>query len=156
MAYNSDFEKYIKGGSAPKTTATTPKVTTTASTPKKVDVSGIKLKDSGSTTIKTSKGNIKLRDAFKKIIYRAAVAGTTIGLGLTGFGAANIIAIVVLHRANLISFETVDFALMTRVGYKLTKATLGITMRNTPGLKNVYDAVTGAKEELTGSKASKK
>ena len=67
MAYNSDFDKYIKGGSTPKTT-TTPKATTTTSTPKKVDVSGIKLKDSSSTTIKTSKGNIHLRDAFKKII----------------------------------------------------------------------------------------
>ena len=36
MAYNSDFDKYIKGGSTPKTT-TTPKATTTTSTPKKVE-----------------------------------------------------------------------------------------------------------------------
>ena len=155
MAYSSDFDKYIKGGSTPKTTTTTPKTTTT-STPKKVDVSGIKLKDSGSTTIKTSKGSIKLRDAFKKIIYGAAVVGTTVGLGLTGFGAGNIIAIASLPQFNFISFETMAWALVTGAGYKLTKATLGTTMRNTPGLKNIYDAVTGAKEELDVAKGSKK
>ena len=45
---------------------------------------------------------------------------------------------------------------MTGAGYALTKATLGRTMKNTPGLKNIYDAFHDAKEELDAAKGSKK
>jgi len=144
MAYNPDFNKLVQGTA--KNSAVAKSNSTTKPAP--VDVSGIKLKDGPTTTIKTSKGNIHLKDALKKIIYGVALVGTTVGLAATGFGAANIIAIAVNPIYNLISFETLSWGIMTGVGYKLTKATLGTTMRNTPALKPIYDAVTGAKDEL--------
>lgn len=158
---NLNFDKYIKGGSSdtkpnisPANT-TVPKDTKVVSTPPKTDVGTVKLKDSKSTTIETSKGKIKLRETFKKIIYGAAVVGTTLGLAATGFGAANLIAIAALPQFSLISFDTLTFGIMTGVGYKLTKATLGTTMKNTPKLKPIYDAFTGAKEELEEKRSKK-
>ena len=153
MAYNPNFSKIVSG------TIDTEKPKT-VSKPAAVDVSGVKLKDSKTTTISTSKGKIHLKEAFKKVIYGVAVAGTAVGLAATGFGAANLIAIAINPIYNIISFETLSWGIMTGVGYKLTKATLGTTMRNTPALKPIYDAVTGAKDDLgiesEGKKGSKK
>lgn len=145
MSYISDLDKYFKESEKSSTTS-----------PKKVDVEGIKLKDSKSTTIETSKGTVKLKSAFKKIMYGAAVAGTVLGLAATGFGAANVLAIAVLPQFSIISFDTLTFGLLTGAGYKLTKKTLGTTMKNTPALKPMYDTYQEVKAELTDSKSSKK
>ena len=158
MANNLNFEKYIKNGnsSTPANTVPTKKDVSSTSVPAKKDLNNVKLNDSKSTSIKTSKGEINLREKFTKIGLAVAGIGCTLGLAATGIGTAEIAAIAIRSEYNLISFETLSWGLITCGGFKLTKATIGTVMKNNPKLQPIYNAFTGAKEDLSEGKGSKK
>ncbi|MBQ7105353.1 MAG: hypothetical protein IJN90_05805 [Bacilli bacterium] len=117
-------------------------------TPAKKDFEGYTLRDSESTRVQTSKGMV----TFKKALVTAVKVGAVLALAATGFGALQIAAIAVRPDMQIISFETIPWAIMTWAGFKASKATVPAAMRNSERFKPYYDAAV----ELTEGKTKKK
>lgn len=116
--------------------------------PVKKDFEGATLRDSDSTRVQTSKGVV----TFKKAMITAVKVGAVLALAATGFGALQIAAIALRPDMQIISFETIPWAIMTWAGFKASKATVPAAMRNSERFKPYYDAFT----ELSDGKTKKK
>lgn len=115
-------------------------------TPVKRDLSGAKLRESERTEMKLEGGKLILR----KAVLTVCAAGAVLGLAATGFGAANVAACILRPEIGLISWDTLTWGLMTWGGFKLAKATVPTTMRNSEKLRPYYDAVVDVKDSIKG------
>ena len=118
-------------------------------TPVKRDLSGARLRESERTEVKLEGGKLILR----KAVLTACAAGAVLGLAATGFGALNVAACIIRPEIGLISWDALTFGLMTYGGFKLTKATLPTTMRNSDTLRPYYDAIQDVKESIKKGKS---
>lgn len=116
------------------------------------DLTGARLRDSEKTEVKLSKGKVVLR----KTALTLCAVGSIAGLAATGFGAVNIAAIAIRPEFNLISFETLSWALTTGIGYKLSKVCVPTSMRNSETLRPYYDAIVDVKESISNPKTKTK
>lgn len=114
--------------------------------PVKRDMAGAKLRESEKTEVKLEGGKLILR----KAVLTVCAAGAVLGLAATGFGAANVLACIVRSDIGLISWDTLTWGLMTYGGFKLSKATVPTTMRNSETLKPYYDAIVDVKDSIKG------
>lgn len=112
------------------------------------DMNGAKLRESEKTEVKLEGGKLVLR----KAVLTACAVGSIVGLAATGFGAANVIACAVRPDIGLISFDTLTWGIMTWGGFKLSKKSVPVSMRNSETLRPYYDAVIDVKESLSKKK----